>query len=73
MSHTIRSVFMAAALAFGAAPDYFAIFPTFDLYDGGFLDSDSIVIEMSLRDMNRLRRAGAGRLPVLRRADATRQ
>lgn len=33
-------------------PDYFAVFPTFDLYSGGFLPSDSIVIQMSLRDMD---------------------
>lgn len=33
-------------------PDYFAIFPTFDLYDAGILATDSIVVQMSLRDMN---------------------
>jgi hypothetical protein len=33
-------------------PDYFALFTSFDLYSSGFLASDSIVVKMSLRDMN---------------------
>jgi hypothetical protein len=32
-------------------PDYFVVFPTFDLYGGAFLPTDSIVVQMSLRDM----------------------
>lgn len=31
--------------------DYFAVFPTFDLYGGGLLASDRIVVQMSIRDM----------------------
>lgn len=30
-------------------PDYFAVIPTFDLYDGLFLDTDSFVVQMSIR------------------------
>ena len=33
-------------------PDYFAIFPAFDLFKVDFLDSDSLVVQMSLRDMD---------------------
>lgn len=33
-------------------PDYFAIFPTFNLYSSDFLNTDSIVVDMSLRNMN---------------------
>jgi hypothetical protein len=33
-------------------PDYFVVFPTFDLYGGAFLPTDSIVVQMSLRDMD---------------------
>ncbi len=32
-------------------PDYFVIFPTFNLYGAGLLASDILVVEMSLRDM----------------------
>ena len=33
-------------------PDYFAIFPSFNLYDNTLLATDSVVVQMSLRDMN---------------------
>lgn len=33
-------------------PDYFAIFPAFDLFKTDFLDSDSLVVQMSLRNMD---------------------